>query len=91
MSPAGAKRSEKIEADITCQASREKHEAVVPAHAPIIKQQAAGTDSQLVLHPPPLRAAVDHGGGVLLSNKSSLQNQSIVPKKLVGFSMARTM
>ena len=40
MSPAGAKRSEKIEADITCQAAREKHEAVVPVHAPIIKQQA---------------------------------------------------
>ena len=40
MSPASAKRSEKIEADITCQASREKHEAVVAVHAPIIKQQA---------------------------------------------------
>jgi hypothetical protein len=42
MSPAGAKRSEKIEADITCQAAREKHEAVVPVHARIIKTTSRG-------------------------------------------------
>jgi hypothetical protein len=83
VSPAGAKRSEKIELDITCQASREKHEAVVPVHAPIIKQQAgancrsnpsrAGDDALLA------QSFTPHQDAALLAEMLSLPNNGRYP------------